>query len=373
MNLFNIFYEKIVTLINTGRENDLTYNEIRYLQFTNLAALVTAFAASNGVFIYIYALIYLPQQEHNPFQFIISLILVLTSLSVIGLNYQRAHERAKDLLLIAPLIVITILAFVSQKETGDYLYFFLAPVGIFFFLGLNRKSYIWVAATFILFLGILYYQANYPPLIPLDTASVQINYNATLLTIFIVLSVLTAYLINTNHNMEQKLTELLEKDHLTGLYNRHKYSIYSKQLYEKALKDQTHLSILIFDLDHFKTYNDSYGHLAGDDVLKQISAILQKHIQRKDDHMFRFGGEEFVAILTNTPLPNAKILAQKIHQDILDAKIEHNSSPTHRYMTCSTGISSAIPNKNTSYLSLFEQADNNLYRAKKEGRNRVVA
>ena len=89
--------------------------------------------------------------------------------------------------------------------------------------------------------------------------------------------------------------------------------------------------------------------------------------------MFRFGGEEFVAILTNTPLPNAKTLAQKIHQDILDARIEHNSSPTHKYMTCSAGVSSAIPNRTTPYLSLFEQADNNLYRAKKEGRNRVVA
>ncbi|KYJ85940.1 GGDEF domain-containing protein [Sulfurovum riftiae] len=370
---FNIFYEKILQFINTGIEDDFTYNETRYLQFTNLAAIATAFAAANGIFIYLYERIFLPPQEHSLFQFLISCTLVLSSLTVIALNRYHHYDKAKDLLLLAPLLVVTTLAFTSQKETGDHLYFFLAPVGIFFFLGLNKKSYMWVAATFVLFLAILYYQANYPPLSPLNETSVQFNYITTLITIFIVLTTLTAFLINTNINMEKKLTELFETDHLTGLYNRHKYSLYSKQLYDEAREKQHHFSVLIFDIDHFKAYNDSYGHLAGDNALRQIADILQKHIQKENDYMFRFGGEEFVAILTDTPLENAKALAQRIHEDILSAKIEHKSSPTHEYITCSAGVSSAVPNRTTPYLSLFEQADNNLYRAKREGRNRVVA
>jgi len=373
MRLLSNIYGKSSELINTGLQDDFTYNEKRYLQFSNLAALVTFFAAFNGILIYIYAVVYLPSGEQSLFQLLISLVLVISTLLVIYLNKKYYYETAKELLLLAPLVVITTLALCAQKETGDYLYFFLAPVGIFFFLGLNRKSYIWVATTFLILLLTLYYQANYPPLIPVSKATENINYIVTLINIFVILTILTSFLIRTNKNMEKQLTELMETDHLTGLYNRRKYSIHSEQLYHAAKNEKLPLSILIFDIDHFKAYNDTYGHLCGDGALKLIAEILNKHIKNEKDHMFRFGGEEFVAILTNTSLEKAVQLAQKIQADILNEAIEHKTSSTHDCMTCSVGIASEIPNNNVHYSELFEKADKNLYLAKDQGRNRIVA
>jgi len=373
MKLLSNIYGKLSVLINTGLQNDFTYNEKRYLQFTNLAALVTFFAAFNGVLIYIYEVIYLTSEDQSLFQFLISLVLIISTLLVLYLNKKHYYETAKELLLLAPLLVITTLALCVQKETGDYLYFFLAPVGIFFFLGLNRKSYIWVASTFLLLLLTLYYQANYPPLLPVSKETENINYIVTLINIFVILTILTSFLIRTNKNMERQLTELMETDHLTGLYNRRKYSTHSKQLYHAAKNQSLPLSILIFDIDHFKAYNDTYGHLCGDGALKLIAEILNKHIKRDRDHMFRFGGEEFVAILTNTSLEKAVQLAQKIQTDICNEAIEHKTSSTHDYITCSVGIASEIPHETIPYSELFEKADKNLYLAKDQGRNRIVA
>jgi len=372
MKLLSNIYGKVSELINTGLQDDFTYNEKRYLQFSNLAALVTFFAAFNGVLIYIYEVTNLSSKEQSLFQFLISVVLIISTLLVLYLNKKQHYATAKELLLLAPLLVVTTLALFVQKETGDYLYFFLAPVGIFFFLGLNRKSYIWVGTTFFLLLFTLYYQANYPPLMPVSKASENINYNVTLINIFVILTILTSFLIKTNKNMESQLTELMETDHLTGLYNRRKYSIHSEQLYHAAKNEKLPLSILIFDIDHFKAYNDTYGHLCGDSALKRIADILNKHIKEKD-HMFRFGGEEFVAILTNTSLEKAIQLAQKIQTDIRDEAIEHKTSPTHDCITCSVGIASEIPNHNVEYSKLFEKADKNLYLAKDQGRNRIVA
>ncbi|HHO65917.1 MAG TPA: GGDEF domain-containing protein, partial [Epsilonproteobacteria bacterium] len=371
MRSFSNIYIKLSALINTGLQDGFTYNEKRYLQFSNLAALVTFFAAFNGVLIYIYEMIYLPSGEQSLFQLLISLVLVISTLLVLYLNKKHYYETAKELLLLAPLVVITTLAICVQKETGDYLYFFLAPVGIFFFLGLNRKSYIWVASTFLILLLTLYYQANYPPLIPVSKETENINYIVTLINIFVILTILTSFLIRTNKNMEEQLTELMETDHLTGLYNRRKYSNYSEQLYHAAKNEKLPLSILIFDIDHFKAYNDTYGHLRGDSALKRIADILNQHI-KENDHMFRFGGEEFVAILTNTSLEKAIQLAQKIQTDIRDEAIEHKTSSTHDCMTCSVGIASQIPNNDVAYSELFEKADKNLYLAKDQGRNRIV-
>ena len=373
MRLFKNIYVKLSALVNTGLADNFTYNEKKYLQFSNLAALVTFFAAFNGVLIYIYEVIYLTSGDQSLFQFLVSLVLLISTLLVLYLNKKHHYETAKELLLLAPLLVVTTLTLCVQKETGDYLYFFLAPVGIFFFLGLNRKSYIWVGTTFLLLLLTLYYQANYPPLLPVSKASESINYIVTLINIFVILTILTSFLIRTNKNMERQLTELMETDHLTGLANRRKYSTHSEQLYHTAKDQKLPLSILIFDIDHFKAYNDTYGHLCGDGALKLIAEILNKHIGKDRDHMFRFGGEEFVAILTNTSLKKAMQFAQKIQTDICDEAIEHKTSPTHDYMTCSVGIASEIPHETVPYSELFEKADKNLYLAKDQGRNRIVA
>jgi diguanylate cyclase (GGDEF)-like protein len=174
---------------------------------------------------------------------------------------------------------------------------------------------------------------------------------------------------NELRTAKQELEMLTRIDSLTGLYNRRYFEEYLQQEWKRALRERTALSIMMIDIDHFKYFNDHYGHLIGDDCLKTIAQALLKSAQRSSDIVARYGGEEFIMILPNTsePLP----IAEKCRATVARLAIPHQHSPPPQIVTVSIGASSMVPKTGTDATELIHKADMALYRAKQQGRNRT--
>jgi diguanylate cyclase (GGDEF)-like protein len=132
------------------------------------------------------------------------------------------------------------------------------------------------------------------------------------------------------------------------------------------------LSVVICDVDHFKAYNDRYGHPAGDQCLKQIAAVLAHNCKRATDLYARYGGEEFALILPETPAEGALRVAEAIRSELVTLGIVHEASPTSQVVTLSAGIAAYAAGRDRDAHSLVVRADQALYRAKELGRNRVI-
>ena len=170
------------------------------------------------------------------------------------------------------------------------------------------------------------------------------------------------------NNLLNNIT-LAKIDSLTGLYNRYYFNTKAKEFYNLATTSDTPLSLIMIDLDYFKQVNDNYGHLVGDELLKQVSLRLKKSI-RGDDILARFGGEEFIFLLPNTNLNQAYIIAERIRQNIeaTPYKIQLEINPLIN--TISLGVSTL--KKGDTIEDLINRADKALYVAKQQGRNKVV-
>jgi diguanylate cyclase (GGDEF)-like protein/PAS domain S-box-containing protein/putative nucleotidyltransferase with HDIG domain len=179
---------------------------------------------------------------------------------------------------------------------------------------------------------------------------------------------------------EQKLVEandlllkLSSVDGLTGINNRRSFDERLSFEWEKAGNAEipSPLSAILLDVDHFKLYNDHYGHQQGDECLKQVAKLLIRELPRTTDFGARYGGEEFVILLPNTDLVEATNIAEEIRKGILSLEIEHKKSKVSPMITASLGVASMIPCKDATAKQLLEYADKALYVAKRHGRNRV--
>ena len=169
------------------------------------------------------------------------------------------------------------------------------------------------------------------------------------------------------------LQTLAQEDGLTGLSNRRRFDELLDDEFRRARRQSLPLSVLLLDADHFKTYNDHYGHLAGDECLRQISGVIEGVLRRPGDHAARYGGEEFVVLLPATDATGALAVAEQLRQAVSALAIEHPGSP-ERIVTVSIGVSTLAPSSTAEQPDqLIAAADQALYRAKAEGRNRVVA
>jgi diguanylate cyclase (GGDEF)-like protein len=151
---------------------------------------------------------------------------------------------------------------------------------------------------------------------------------------------------------------------LTGIYNRNRLKEIAIYEFKKMKRDKYPLSLIMFDIDHFKKINDTFGHNVGDYTLKTIASLVGGLI-RESDTFVRWGGEEFIILAPSTSLQNASILAEKLR-----ASIEAYNFETVGRVTCSFGVAEASTNR-LDFEELVERADKALYVAKKGGRNRV--
>jgi diguanylate cyclase (GGDEF)-like protein len=168
-----------------------------------------------------------------------------------------------------------------------------------------------------------------------------------------------------------QLAELACTDGLTGIANRRHFDETCAIEWMRAQRNQLALAVIAIDVDHFKAYNDCYGHGEGDICLKRVAQALRTTIKRPGDLLARYGGEEFIALLPETCVPNALILAERLRLAVADLAIPHARSPVGAVVSISLGVASAIPERSGHVEALLRAADEQLYRAKHGGRNRV--
>jgi diguanylate cyclase (GGDEF)-like protein len=202
-----------------------------------------------------------------------------------------------------------------------------------------------------------------------------------ILQLFLCVNLVIVYAVNTalgvRDKMHQEITAafheadaLATQDHATGLANRFSFDRHLALEWQNAALQQTSLALLMLDIDHFKLYNDHYGHLAGDDCLRRIASILASASLRTSDLVARYGGEEFAVILPRVSAQGAVTLAERVRQLVADAQISHMPY-TPGIVTVSIGVAAMIPDAGKDETDLIQFADRALYSAKRAGRNRV--
>jgi len=175
-------------------------------------------------------------------------------------------------------------------------------------------------------------------------------------------------------NLIREIQSLSVTDVLTGVGNRRFLNAQLGHEWERAKRQQTPISILILDIDHFKQFNDTYGHLSGDTALKSVADVIKTKIERATDKFARWGGEEFAIVLPDTDNSGAMKVAENIRIAIENKLIDLGKENTCK-VTISAGVHSVVPKQDGSYSidDFISKADNALYRAKSNGRNRVEA
>jgi diguanylate cyclase (GGDEF)-like protein/PAS domain S-box-containing protein len=169
----------------------------------------------------------------------------------------------------------------------------------------------------------------------------------------------------------QLLERLAALDPLTQLANRRRLDEVCEKELARKRREKTHLSLVMLDVDHFKLFNDHYGHQAGDECLRAVARTIRQCVRRPADLAARYGGEEFVLVLPNTPAAGAANVAENIRTTLASLKIPHERSGSG-VVTASFGIASVNPEQEVSVVQLIAQADAALYQAKTSGRNCVV-
>ena len=170
----------------------------------------------------------------------------------------------------------------------------------------------------------------------------------------------------------RELEKLSRQDGLTGIANRRYFDSYLVTEVRRAAREKAPVSLILSDVDHFKAFNDCYGHQAGDDCLRRVASALSTAGRRPADLAARYGGEEFAMVLPGTVLDGAVDVAQAVSRVIGGLAIPHARSAVDQNVTLSQGVVSLIPEKESASEDLIQHADQALYQAKQQGRNRYV-
>lgn len=172
--------------------------------------------------------------------------------------------------------------------------------------------------------------------------------------------------------MNETLRRLNDVDGLTALNNRRYLDAYLDTEWRRAVREQADFSLLMVDVDDFKIYNDTYGHMAGDEVLRQVAGVIRRCAKRPADVAARYGGEEFAVVLPSTPLGGAVDIAEQICAGVRELAIPNKGAGAGR-VTVSIGVASAIPSPGDSLVPMLSAADSALYDAKRLGKDRAHA
>ena len=173
-------------------------------------------------------------------------------------------------------------------------------------------------------------------------------------------------------SLNKELDRQASTDGLTGVANRRYLNEFVEREWARSIRENTMISVIMVDLDFFKAYNDNYGHLAGDECLKQVARQMKSNIKRPADLVARYGGEEFAIILPNTDVEGAEVIAEACRKSVEDLAIVHGASAVSSFVTVSLGVAGSREAQCRAARDLFAGADSALYKAKQLGRNRVA-
>lgn len=177
--------------------------------------------------------------------------------------------------------------------------------------------------------------------------------------------------LSAQKEIEERLRELSATDALTRIANRRTFDDWLEREWERGIRQGSPLSLVMADIDFFKRYNDSYGHVAGDACLQQVAAALKSGVRGGGDLVARYGGEEFVVLLPGAEAPAARAVAESLRERVQALAVVHEGNPATGVVTISLGVATMLPARETAPTVLVELSDAQLYRAKANGRNRV--
>ncbi|MGE0114563.1 MAG: diguanylate cyclase [Steroidobacteraceae bacterium] len=283
--------------------------------------------------------------------------------------YERYYTQAIRVLL--PLFGICAVA----NELLDQ------PEGVSFFAAIVLMVfavYLLIGLLFVSALcsGLFIFTAYVLGAITVHTPQQELIYNGTILLFTNVFGATASYtlerLVRTTFLETRLLNDMANLDGLTGIYNRRAFDEHTEQVWQQAMREQRPVALLLVDIDHFKAYNDYYGHQVGDQCLQQVAQILMAACRRPLDFTARYGGEEFAVVLYDAGRDYVQELASRIQGRLLELGIAHPASSGTRRVTVSIGAACVVPDQNRSVFGFIQLADEALYEAKDTGRDRTV-
>jgi diguanylate cyclase (GGDEF)-like protein len=297
-----------------------------------------------------------------------ALVLILVATYHRGLQ-KRYQTIAATAVIITGVSVMTISGLAAaagnpQFQMGDVLIVVYATL----FLGLLFRVVVIVATSLVLSfvtLGVV-----------LGVASEDLVFAASVLVATGLMVVLSAgrveRLVRASFIETRLLNDIAERDGLSGLYNRRMFDTLARRLWQQAQRDAESLQVILVDIDHFKRFNDLYGHQAGDDCIRQVAKVIARAAKRPLDFCARYGGEEFALVLYAPSGADPELLPEQIRREIMAEAVPHGDSDAASVITVSVGSALAEPGTKRSLAGLIQTADEALYRAKQIGRNRVL-
>ena len=264
-------------------------------------------------------------------------------------------------------ILITITA---QQNGANIAYEgLMLTIFYFYYIGGLRSNFAGVAGCS---LSVLYIYAEYSIGLANSELMDRALFLATTNMIGIAGCIIMERLALRKYAVEQKLEEMASLDFLTSLPNRRALGIHLETLWRQAYRENMPLSLAMIDVDHFKTYNDHYGHGAGDDALIKVASTLSLHVRRPLDIVARYGGEEFVAAWYGVSKESTEVIISRVVTDIKTLGIAHTRSDTSSVLTISMGVIHIPARSELTLAAALQTADKLLYEAKHSGRNRYV-
>jgi diguanylate cyclase (GGDEF)-like protein len=298
---------------------------------------------------------------------------IVGSVLLAGVAWSSSFDRlflpfARVIVPIRNVLVTGCIAAAAADGQGEMLMFL--PVllfGPFFFLGLSYRTALYTSlltAASLVVSAALYELA-------LPVALRAIGFMIIALVGCAVAARHLERLSRTSFLETRLISRLAEHDALTGTKNRRVFDEHLARLWPQAIVERRTIAIVLIDVDHFKAYNDDYGHQAGDETLRRIAGCLQSIVQGPLDVLSRYGGEEFVAMLFDVDIDRAMAVAERVRRCVHELGIEHRGSRTSATITVSVGLAVIDPSPARTPHGALQLADQALYAAKISGRNRV--
>ncbi|MBU5611433.1 diguanylate cyclase [Geomonas azotofigens] len=299
---------------------------------------------------------------------------------------RRFMQPVVSLVMLVGSLGIVSMVYYDPTPTKNYYYsgLLLLIMGAFTFVSLRlRYAIYWAVVTTLAYEAVAIYVNH-------TDATILIQNTFSIVATIIIgafsNSLMENYLrrdfLNTNllehenrqlQNATLELRRLSISDPLTGLGNRRHFEVMLDQEWQRAVRSESPIALIFFDIDFFKNFNDNYGHQAGDNCLKLVAHELGRFARRPGDTAARYGGEEFVLLLSGIGLADAATIAKSCRKAVEALQIQHSHSPVAGVVTVSAGVAGMIPGLDADRQQLVETADKALYRAKLKGRNTVVA
>ncbi|MBZ5487266.1 diguanylate cyclase [Halomonas aquamarina] len=317
--------------------------------------------------------------------FLFNLLFMTVYLVVLLLNHWRWHRAARNVLLVNVCSQLFVVTFFISAGAGVHLFYFtIASILVFLFKRLRVTTYV----PMMVLLGVLYLSAHFlfsPGSVPAPVPSpwIDIMYAGSVTGALALLGVFLYLFRKQIDQAEDELTRtnqhletLSNTDPLTGLANRRVLDETLAQEWARLARWPGALCVIMCDVDHFKLFNDHYGHDGGDRCLREITAALQGVLSRPSDLLVRYGGEEFAVVLPGTDQAGSRYIGEKLRQAVEGLNIPNEKSVTAACVTISVGVSGIdhfSPDLNRHGVDhLLKRADQALYQAKAGGRNRMV-